>query len=303
MKKAIIFGASGQDGFYLKEHLLLSGYQVFAFSRSSSPSIDIGRSEDIQPLLSEIRPELIFHLAAKSSVSHDYILENQNSIVNGTLSLLDAVDKLLPEARVFLASSGLVFENHGKPISVENKLVVSSAYALSRMQALEISRYYRGRGRFIYTGFLFNHESPRRPARSIARAIARDVVEIFQKKKEFLNIGNADVIKEWLWAGDAVRAMSLLLMQENIFEVCIADGAGHSIRTYSKKCCEYLGLDVDQYLRSTENFSAQYSVLVGDSAPLRALGWEPKVDIDGLARIMIDAEIAASNIAENNGNV
>ena len=299
MKKAIIFGASGQDGFYLKEHLLLSGYQVLSFSRSSTPSIDIGRSEEVQRLLNEIKPELIFHLAAKSSVSHEYILENQNSIVNGTLALLDAVDKSLPETRVFLASSGLVFENHGNPISVENKLVVSSAYVLSRIQALEISRYYRGRGRLIYTGFLFNHESPRRPEGSIARAIARDVVEIFQKKKEFLNIGNPDVIKEWLWAGDAVRAMPLLSMQDNIFEMCIADGTGHNIRTYAKKCCEYLGLDVDQYLRSTENFSAQYSVLVGDSEPLRKLGWEPKVNIDGLARIMVEAELAISNLIGN----
>jgi GDPmannose 4,6-dehydratase len=228
-------------------------------------------------------------------------LENQNSIVNGTLALLDAVDKSLPETRVFLASSGLVFENHGKPISVENKLVVSSAYTLSRIQALEISRYYRGRGRFIYTGFLFNHESPRRPPGSIARAIARDVVEIVQKKKEFLNIGNADVIKEWMWAGDAVRAMPLLTMQENIFEICIADGAGRSIRTYAEKCCEYLGLEINQYLRSTDNFSAQYPLLVGDSAPLRALGWEPEVDIDGLVKIMIDSEMAANNVLGNGG--
>jgi GDPmannose 4,6-dehydratase len=301
MKKAIIFGASGQDGFYLKEHLLLSGYQVFSFSRTSIPSVDIGRADEVRQLLNEIKPELIFHLAAKSSVSHDHILENQNSIVNGTLSLLDAVDKHLPEARVFLASSGLVFENHGAPISVENKLVVNSAYTLSRIQALEISRYYRGRGRLIYTGFLFNHESPRRPAASIARAIARNVVQIFKKKKEFLQIGNADVIKEWLWAGDAVRAMPILLMQENIFEICIADGVGHSIRAYAKKCCEYLGLELNQYLRSTENFSAQYPVLVGDSAPLRALGWGPEVDIDGLVKIMIDSEMTAGSAIQNNG--
>lgn len=183
MKKAIIFGGSGQDGFYLQEHLLLNGYWVLSLSRSTNPSIDIGRPDEVQRLLREMKPDLIFHLAAKSSVSHEYILENQNSIVNGTLTVLDAVDKYLPAARVFLASSGLVFENYGKPITVENKLVVNSAYTLSRVQALEISRYYRERGRLIYTGFLFNHESPRRPAESIARAIARDVVQIFQKKE------------------------------------------------------------------------------------------------------------------------
>jgi GDPmannose 4,6-dehydratase len=301
MKKVIIFGGSGQDGFYLEEYLQLSGYRVFSFSRSSNPSIDIGRPEEVQRLFKEVKPDLIFHLAAKSSVNHEYILENQNSIVNGTLNVLDTVDKYLPEARVFLASSGLVFENCGKPISVENKLVVNSAYTLSRVQALEISRYYRQRGRLIYTGFLFNHESPRRPAESIARAIARDVVQIYQKKKERLNIGNADVVKEWMWAGDTVRAMSLLSMQDNIFEMCIADGVGHSIRTYAKKCCQYFGLDVDQYLRSTENYSVQYSVLIGNSEPLRALGWAPKVDIDQLVRIMIEAELPASDATGNHG--
>lgn len=295
MKKAIIFGAGGQDGFYLKGHLEDCGYQVFCFSRSSNPSIDVGRSDRLQILLKEIKPGLIFHLAAKSSINHEHILENQNSIVNGTLALLEAVDKSLPEARVFLASSGLVFENHNQPISVDSKLVVSSAYSLSRIQALEISRYYRARGRSIYTGFMFNHESPRRPIASVAKSITRDVVEIYQKKKEYFDIGNAGVVKEWLWAGDAVRAMPLLLMQQNIFEMCIADGLGHSILNYATKCCEYLGLEVEKHLRVSEHFVPQYSILVGDSTPLRGLGWEPKVDIDGLVRIMIDAEMSTVN--------
>lgn len=304
MKKAIIFGASGQDGFYLRDYLLSLGYEVLCFSRSTSLNYiaaDVGNYDEVKSCIIAIKPDLIFHLAAKSSVDHEYILENQNSIVDGALCILEVVDKYLPETKVFLASSGLVFENQNKPISVNDKLVVSSAYTLSRIQALEIARYYRARSRLIYTGFLFNHESPRRPARSVARSIAKDVVEISKGNIDVLNIGNSSVIKEWLWAGDAVRAMYILLMQERIFEVCIADGIGHSILAYAKKCCEYLELDIAQYLRSPETFSPQYSKLVGDSTPLRDLGWRPLIDIDGLVKIMIDTELVRDNLNANQG--
>lgn len=298
MKNAIIFGASGQDGFYLRRYLLTLGYRVSCFSRSTFPdcmSIDIGNYDQIESAIIGIKPDLIFHLAAKSSVQHDHILENQNSVVDGALCILEVVDRHLPKAKVFLASSGLVFENQNKPISVNSKLIVSSAYTLSRIQSLEISRYYRARGRFIYTGFLFNHESPRRPAASVARSIAKNVVEISRDNMDELSIGNSSVIKEWLWAGDAVRAMHALLMQEHIFEACIADGIGHSIKTYAKKCCEYLDLDISQFLRSSNDFLPQFSMLVGDSMPMRGLGWKPSIDIDGLVKIMIDAELVGDN--------
>ena len=294
--RAIIFGAGGQDGFYLQKYLKESGFEVFSFThKSGDPAfrLDVSDFKNVSRVISKIRPNYIFHLAAVSSTQHKFIFENQAAIVNGALSILEAADSLVPESKIFIASSGLIFKNIGAPISEKDEFSVSSAYALARIEALKIARYYRQRGRKVYIGYLFNHESPRRPRNSVARQIAGQVADIFLGLGTHISIGNMQVIKEWTWAGDIVSAIMLFVNQDDFFEVCIGDGIGKSIAEYATTCCEVCNISLNDHLTSLDNFYSEYSFLVCDSNKIRSIGWAPSLDLKGLSKQMISFEIAS----------
>ena len=293
---SIIFGAGGQDGFYLREHLLSLGHKVFSFTHHAgmvgSP-VDVSDFKSVSNVIKEIKPNYIFHLAARSSTRHEFILENHKAIVDGALSVLESADIYAPSARIFLASSGLIFKNVGRPIKESDEYVINTAYAMARLEALQVARYYRHRERKVFVGFLFNHESPMRPANSIARKIASSVAEIHLGIQKTITVGNANVVKEWMWAGDAVSAMVHLVNQNELFEVCIGDGMGRSVRDYAVACCHTVEISLDHYLIELPDYQVEYPILVSDSAKIRSLGWEPTVDLENLARRMVGAEIAS----------
>jgi GDPmannose 4,6-dehydratase len=294
-QRAIIFGAGGQDGFFLREYLLPLGYQVFSYTHHgglAGSAVDVADFQSIANVIREISPHYIFHLAARSSTRHEFILENHRAIVDGALAILEAADRYAPDARIFFASSGLVFKNVGRPIKESDDYVTNTAYAMARLEALQVARYYRERGRKVFIGFLFNHESPKRPANSIARKIARNVAEIHLGIQKSITIGNAKVVKEWMWAGDAVSAMVYLINQNEMFEVCIGDGIGRSVRDYAVACCEIVGISIDEYFIELSDYQSEYSILISDSAKIRSLGWAPTVGLENLASRMIGAEIS-----------
>ena len=296
-RKAIIFGSGGQDGLFLHKYLLTLGYQVFPFTHHGSefgPALDVADFQNVSKIIKEVRPHYIFNLAAHSSTRHEFIFENQRAIVDGALSILESADKYSQEANIFLASSGLVFDNRGAPIKETDSFVTNSAYALARLEALQVARYYRQRGRKVFVGFLFNHESPFRPPQSVARMIARSVAEVHLGLNKYIRIGNVNVTKEWMWAGDAVSAMVQIVNQDEIFEVCIGDGIGRTVRDYAMACCEVVGISLEDYLVELPAYQVQYTYLVSDSSKMRTLGWAPEVSFDSLAKIMVESEIRSS---------
>lgn len=293
-KCAVIFGGGGQDGGFLNSLLLSLGYRVNIFTHRGGeigPPLDVSEFDRVEVIIQKYRPAIIFHLAAKSSTSHEFVVENHQAIVDGALAVIEAVDRHIPNSKVFLASSALVFKNEGCPIREENELVTDTAYAMARVEALHIARYYRHRGRKVYVGFLFNHESPMRPTNSVVRNIARGVVDIHLGVKKSLSIGNVNVVKEWMWAGDAVAAMFLLVNQDDVFEVCIGDGIGKSVRDYAVACCDIVGLSLDDYLIEIPGYEAEYATLVSDPRKIRLLGWRPEVNLENLAKRMVETEI------------
>jgi len=294
-KRAVIFGGGGQDGVFLHELLLSLGHEVRVFTHSDSeigPGLDVADFNGVETVLKLYRPDFIFHLAARSSTRHEFILDNHRAIVDGTLAVMESVDRHLPGSKVFLASSALVFKNEGGPITEDDKLVTDTAYAMARVEALQIARYYRQRGRNVYVGFLFNHESPLRPPTSVARQIATNVVEIHQGLTKSLSIGNSNVIKEWTWAGDIVKAIVYFLNQQDVFEVCIGDGTGKTIKDYALACCEVLDISLTDVLVESSDYKVEYPILVNGSPIIRSFGWEPDVDINNLAKRMINAELS-----------
>lgn len=293
---SIIFGAGGQDGFYLREHLLSLGHKVFSFTHHAGvvgPAVDVSDFKSVSNIIKEIKPDYIFHLAARSSTRHEFILENHKAIVDGALSVLESADIYAPGARIFLASSGLVFKNSGQPVKEVDEYVTNTAYAMARLEALQIARYYRQRGRNAFVGFLFNHESPLRPTDSVSRKIASSVAEIHLGMQKTISIGNVNVVKEWMWAGDSVAAMLHLVNQNELFDVCIGDGLGRSVRDYAVACCESVGISLDNYLVEIPGYQAEYSTLVCDSEKIRSLGWAPKVNFESVARRMVGSEISS----------
>jgi len=293
--KALIFGAGGQDGTFITTYLQELGWQVFGYGHKPGQlelSVDVSNFEGIEQIIKNILPDYIFHLAAVSSTKHEFIVQNHKAIVSGTLAILEAVEKHIPNSKVFLASSGLVFKNEGRPITESDEFVIDTAYSLSRYQALQSARYFRRRGIKVYVGFLFNHESHLRPERSVARLIARGVVEVSQKRAKVINIGSMDVVKEWLWAGDVATAIVHFLNQDHIFEMCIGDGIGLSVRAYAEECCKAVGILSASCLIQDPEFKAEYPFLVSDPSKLFSIGWVPSKDITKLAKIMVEAELS-----------
>ncbi len=294
--RAIIFGGGGQDGYYLRKQLLTLGYIVYSFTHNDcefGTILDVSDFNNVCNVIKDIQPHYIFHLAARSSTLHEHIFENQKAIVDGALSILEAVDRYSPDTKIFLASSGLIFKNIGQPIQENNEYVANSAYAMARLEALQIARYYRNKGRKVFVGFLFNHESPLRPPNSVARKIAIRVAEIHLGLQNTLQIGNADVIKEWMWAGDATSAMLQFVGQNNIYEACIGDGVGRSIREFAHACCDSVEISMLDCLVELPEYQVEYPYLVSDSTKIRSLGWAPKMDIQNLAKLMVESEISS----------
>lgn len=294
-KTAIIFGGGGQDGYFLKKLLISINYKVIIFSHSdgvSGPSLDVGNFKKVEKIIKKYSPEIIFHLAAKSSTRHEFILENQNAIVQGTLAILESVERYLPKTKVFIASSALIFKNNNNPINEQNEIEIKNAYILARVEALQITRYYRSRGLKVYIGFLFNHESPLRYKSSIVREIARGVVDIYLGLEKSFNIENIDIVKEWMWAGDAAEAILKLVSQDRVFEVCIGDGIGISVREYISKCLEILNISHKKNCIKNLNYNQEYSKFISDPKKIKSLDWSPKFDVIYLATQTIKAEMS-----------
>lgn len=287
-RTALIFGASGQDGFYLQEQLQRKQVKVIATSRRDPLSpCDVGDFARVEALVREHRPNYLFHLAANSSTRHDVVFENQRSIVDGSLNVLEAVKRHAPQARVFLSGSALQFENRGQPIDEATPFAASSAYSAQRIASVYTARYYREQHKVrAYVGYFFHHDSPRRGPHHVAQKVAQAACRIAAGSSEKLEMGSLDVWKEWTFAGDTIEAIWLLVNQETHHEAVIGSGEAHSIREWVAECFQGAGLEWTQHVHETKGFVPEYPKLVSHPARLLALGWRPKVSFTELAKMM-----------------
>ena len=287
--KAIIFGISGQDGYYLSSLLQREGIEVIGSSRTQGAKGDIGDLFFVESLIKENKPDYIFHLAAESSTKHQHLFQNHNSISTGTINILESCRLHSPESRIFLAGSAMQFENNGSPISESTPFSASSPYALARIQSTYAGRYYRDSfGMKVYVGFLFNHDSHRRSEDHINQKIVRTIQKIKRGENIKLEIGNPDVRKEFNFAGDIVEAIWTLVNQEKISECIIGSGESFSIKDWIDECFSITGIDQEGHVCSIENFSSEYKNLVSDPKIIKGIGWSPKINFKNLARKMMD---------------
>ncbi len=295
-RTALIFGAGGQDAFYLARLCADRGIRPVGVSRSTGRDWQVGNVSQrgqVEALVREHRPDYIFQLAANSTTRHDALFENHETISTGALNVLEAARTLAPEARVFLAGSGLQFENTSQPIAETAPFDPSSPYSVARIQSVYAARYYRRLGVRAYVGYLFHHDSPRRGARHVSQLVAQAARRIAAGSGETLEWGDVSVRKEWAFAEDIAAGMLALVSQDEVSEACIGTGEAYSIEQWLEACFRLVGMDWREHVRLKEGFRSEYLLLVSDPSTMRDLGWRPKVDFAALAAMMMDAPAAS----------
>ncbi|MCX5633562.1 MAG: GDP-mannose 4,6-dehydratase [Phycisphaerae bacterium] len=287
--KALIFGANGQDGHYLFEACRKRRIEVIGVSRGG-PWLcgDVASSEFVEKLIRTHYPEMIFHLAATSTTSHDAIYENHAAIGTGTINILESVKRWSGGSKVFITGSGLQFINKGQPISETDPFDHGSSYAAVRNYSVYLSRYFRSIGVQTYVGYLFHHESPLRTAQHVCQKIAQAARRIAEGSEEILELGDISVKKEWTFAENVAEGILTLIEQNQVFEATIGSGQAYSIEDWLDECFKLIGKDWRHYVRQKRNFKAEYQMLVSNPATINSLGWSATTTIGELAKIMLN---------------
>lgn len=289
---AVIFGASGQDGFYLNKLLGDLQFKIINISRNTSfLKGDIADYLFVESVIKMHRPDFVFHFAANSTTQHNALFENHASISTGTLNLLESIRLHSPDTKLFLSGSAMQFRNRGIPIDELTPFEASSPYAVARIQSVYAGRYYRNKfGLKVYVGYFFNHDSPLRTENHVNQKIVKAVKRIASGRNEQLVLGNIEVKKEFNFAGDLVESVWKLVNQEQVFEAVVGSGKTHTIREWLEYCFAQKNIDWKKFVTLQPEFVAEYDILVSNPQLIKSLGWQPKVDFYELANMMINEQ-------------
>jgi GDPmannose 4,6-dehydratase len=313
-RRALITGITGQDGSYLAEWLLEKDYEVFGIvRRSSSPNLwriehildrielkpaDLLDQLSLLKILDEVRPQEFYNLAAMSFVpaSWDQPLLTGEYNAQGVTRALEAVRQVDTKIRFYQASSSEMFGKvRAVPQSEETPFYPRSPYGVSKVYGHYITVNYReSYDLFACSGILFNHESPRRGIEFVTRKVTDGVARIKLGLSKELRMGNLDARRDWGFAGDYVRAMWLMLQQDEPDDYVIATGQTHSVRELIEVAFGHAGLDWKKHVTLDQRFlrPAEVDLLIGTPEKAKTkLGWTPTVDFAGLVTMMVDADV------------
>jgi GDPmannose 4,6-dehydratase len=315
LKTALITGITGQDGSYLAELLLEKGYRVVGLKRRTSTIcterldhifehpkftmryFELNDSGCMWRLLNEYKPDEIYNLAAQSHVrvSFEVPESTTDTIVMGTLRLLEAMRHIVPNARFYQASSSEMFgDNPESPQDESTALQPASPYACAKVYAHHLVRNYReAYGLHASSGILFNHESPRRGETFVTRKITLAAAKIKLGLQDKLYLGNLDAMRDWGFAGDYVKMMWLMLQQDEPDDYVIATGETHSVKEFLEVVFDHAGLDIEKYVDQDPRLFRPHEVplLLGDATKAKnKLGWKPEIKFKELAIMMYEEE-------------
>ncbi|WP_337033719.1 GDP-mannose 4,6-dehydratase [Paenibacillus illinoisensis] len=314
MKKALITGVTGQDGSYLAELLLSKGYKVYGMRRrTSTPNFEnvehikdqiewvSGDLTDLASLIEAVRlsdPDEVYNLAAQSFVAASWpqpLATGQITALSVT-NMLEAVRLVKPSAKFYQASSSEMF---GRVVETPQKETTPfyprSPYGVAKVYGHWITVNYReSYDMFACSGILFNHESPRRGIEFVTRKVTDGVARIKLGLATELRLGNLDAKRDWGFAGDYVKAMWLMLQQDQPDDFVISTGETHTVEELVKVAFEYVGLDWKNYVVLDEKYvrPAEVDLLLGDcSKAKQVLGWDLEVDFEQLVHMMVDSDM------------
>ena len=313
-RKALVTGITGQDGSYLAEFLLEKGYQVIGMARrASTPHFqriehildrvtivqgDLLDQVSLIEILREHRPQEVYNLAAQSFVPTSWaqpVLTGEFTGL-GVTRMLDAIRMIDPLIRFYQASSSEMFGKVRQVPQDENTpFYPRSPYGVAKVYGHWITVNYReSYGLYSASGILFNHESPRRGLEFVTRKVTRGAARIKLGLADKLPMGNLDALRDWGYAGDYVKAMWLMLQQDEPDDFVIATGVRHSVRELLDCAFSYLGLDYRNYVSIDPRFLRPADVidLVGNASKARRkLDWEPTVTFEELIHMMVDYDL------------
>jgi GDPmannose 4,6-dehydratase len=314
-RRALITGITGQDGSYLAEFLLDRGYQVHGMVRRSSTEKferieqirdrlelhqgDLLDQRSLVDTLRASRPDEIYNLAAMSYVAASWVQPTLTAEFSGigVTRLLEAMREACPEARFYQASSSEMFGKVREVPQTElTPFYPRSPYGVAKAYGHFITVNYReSYGLHATSGILFNHESPRRGLEFVTRKITWHAAAIKLGLQTKLKLGNLDAERDWGFAGDYVRAMWLMLQQDQADDFVIATGSAHSVRECLQIAFDQVGVSLDGHVETDPGLlrPAEVEQLIGDAGKAkRMLGWEPEVSFEELIRMMVDADLA-----------
>jgi GDPmannose 4,6-dehydratase len=330
-KIALITGITGQDGSYLSELLLEKGYEVHGIIRRTSTFNtdridhiyvdphqenarlflhygDLTDGTTLRRLLEAVQPIEIYNLGAQSHVrvSFDSPEYTVDTAAMGTLRLLEAIRdyqyRTGIQVRFYQAGSSEMF---GKVQEIPQKETTPfyprSPYACAKVYAhWQTVNYRESYDLFACNGILFNHESPRRGETFVTRKITRAIARIIAGQQQYLYMGNLDAKRDWGYAKDYVKAMWLMLQQDQPDDYVVATGETHSVREFLELAFGYVNLNWEDYVRFDQRYlrPAEVELLIGDPAKTtEKLSWEPSVNFEELVLLMVDADLTALGLA------
>ena len=318
--KAFITGITGQDGYYLTQHLLNSDYEVHGTIRRSSSFnterideliseysengqlklyySDLLDSSSLNNLVKAIEPDEIYNLAAQSHVAVSFknpLYTTQTSTI-GPLTLLESVKNSEKEIKYYQASSSEMFGGIDSEIlSEKSQFNPKSPYAVGKVFAHEMTKVYReSYGLFCVNGILFNHESPVRGETFVTRKITRAVGRIFHKTQKNLTLGNMEAKRDWGFAGDYVKGMKLMLSHDTPDDWVLATGETHTVKEFVEIAFGEVGLNWEDYVLTSEKYHRPNEVnhLLGDPTKAKnELNWKQEVNFKELVKLMVQSDV------------
>jgi GDPmannose 4,6-dehydratase len=313
-KRVLITGITGQDGSYLAELLLSKDCEVFGLVRRTSIlnferikhiqdkikliSGDLLDQNSLMNAIKESNPDEIYNLASQSFVpaSWKQPVFTGEATALGVARMLEAIRAVDPKIKFYQASSSEMFGKVREvPQTEKTEFYPRSPYGVAKLYGHWITVNYReSYNMFCCSGILFNHESPRRGLEFVTRKVTNAAAKIKLGLASELRLGNLDAKRDWGFAGDYVRAMWLMLQQDEPDDYVISTGKAHSVRDLVKIAFDYVNLNWENYVVIDPKFirPAEVKLLLGDSSKARKkLGWEPKINFENLVKLMVDADL------------
>ncbi len=321
MRRALILGVTGQDGQFLANLLLNLNYEVLGASRNlpnwrTNPLellrpehkiVDVANYLDLFRLIEAFMPDEIYNLSGESSVARSFLnpTDTASSNVMGVLNLLNVIRELgiQEQVRIFQASSSDMFGPSELQLSETSHLSPKSPYGVSKFLAHKMCLQYRDEfGIWVSSGILFNHESELRPQHFVFQKIIRSLVEISQGKRQFLELGNLEICRDWGYAGDYVEAMHKSLQSDDAQDYVIATGRLNSLRNVIEKTCQLLGLSsaMETYVKIDPSLIRPIDIERTWGNPKLAeelLGWKASTTFEELIEKMVRVNLSNLNEA------
>jgi GDPmannose 4,6-dehydratase len=314
---ALILGASGQDGAYLAELLVRRGLDVHGTSRDKEVSgyaglrrlgiydrvtlhsVVLSDFRSVVTVLNDVRPALIFNLAAQSSVglSFEQPVETIDSVMHGTINVMEAMRFLALDAKFYNAASSECFGNTTKEQPADETTMFSprSPYAVGKAASFwAVANYREAYGLFVCNGLLFNHESPLRPARYVTQKIVRGAVDIVAGRTSTLELGMLHIARDWGWAPEYVDAMARMLDLERPEDFVIATGETHTLEDFVAAAFACVGRNWRDHVMDNPALHRPTDILYSSGNPSKAarlLGWKAEKKMVDVVGLLIDAEM------------